>query len=55
MVAVDQHGKPIAVPPFTPKTADERWRYEAARLRKELRQEMEHRFTAMKRAAEHNA
>src|SRR5208282_4365486 len=44
MVAVDEQGKPVAVPPFTPKTADERRRHEAAQMRKALRQEMELRF-----------
>ena len=55
MVAVDENGKPVAVPPFTPSTPDERRRCEAARLRKQLRQEMEQRFNAMKHAAVHNA
>ena len=55
MVAVDENGKPVAVPPFAPSTPDERRRCEAARLRKQLRQEMEQRFNAMKHAAVHNA
>ena len=55
MVAVDADGAPVAVPPFTPSTADERRRHEAARMRKELRQEMEQRFKAMKHASAANA
>ena len=55
MVAVDEHGKPVAVRPFTPSTPDERRRFEAAQLRRQLRQEMEQRFKAMKHAAAHNA
>lgn len=53
MVAVDENGRPVAVPPFTPSTADERRRYEAARMRKQLRQEMEQRFNAMKHGPAH--
>ena len=55
MVAVDENGKPVAVPPFMPSTPDERRRCEAARLRRQLRQEMEQRFNAMKHTAAHNA
>jgi acyl-CoA hydrolase len=54
MVAVDEQGRPVAVPPFTPATPDERRRHEAAQMRKALRQEMELRFKAMKHAAAHN-
>lgn len=51
MVAVDEDLKPVPVPPFTPSTSEERRRYEGARLRKQVRQEMEQRFKAMKQAA----
>lgn len=55
MVAVDANGTPVAVPTFTPATPDERRRHEAARLRRQLRQEMEQRFNAMKQATAHGA
>jgi acyl-CoA hydrolase len=55
MVAVDELGKPVAVPAFVPSSPEERRRHEAARMRKELRQEMEQRFKAMKHAAAHNS
>jgi acyl-CoA hydrolase len=55
MVAVDETGRPVAVPPFAPSTPDERRRNEAARMRRRWRQEMEERFKAMKHAAVHNA
>ncbi len=48
MVAVDDDGKPVAVPPRQPRTAEERHRFEAARLRRELREEMERRHQAIK-------
>ena len=43
MVAVDDQRKPVAVPPFVPQTEDERRRHQAAKLRRELRQELERR------------
>ena len=43
MVAVDDEGRPTAVPPLQPETQDERRRHAAALLRRELRQEMEQR------------
>jgi acyl-CoA hydrolase len=51
MVAVDDAGKPVAVPPRQPATPDERRRFEAARARKELRQELEHRFHSIRQDA----
>ncbi len=54
MVAVDEQGKPITVPAFVPTTPEEQRRHEAARMRKELRQEMQQRFKAMKHAAADN-
>ncbi|HET8871017.1 MAG TPA: acyl-CoA thioesterase [Aquabacterium sp.] len=44
MVAVNDQGKPSAVPALTPQTPDEQRRYEAAKLRRQLRQELERRF-----------
>ncbi|MDQ8023319.1 MAG: acyl-CoA thioesterase [Moraxellaceae bacterium] len=48
MVAVDESFKPTAVPPRTPVTPDEIRRFEAAKLRKELRQEFERRAHAVR-------
>ena len=48
MVAVDDHGKPQAVPPLRPFTPDERRRHAAAELRKTMRREMEQRFAAIR-------
>src|SRR5574343_1306400 len=48
MVAVDDIGKPQAVPPLRPFTPDERRRHAAAELRKTMRREMEQRFAAIK-------
>lgn len=44
MVAVNDEGKPLAVPALNPQTPDEQRRYEAAKLRRQLRQELERRF-----------
>jgi len=46
MVAVDDERKPAAVPALQPATPDERRRWEAAKVRKQLRQEMEQRLQA---------
>ena len=43
MVAVDEAGKPTAVPPLQLETSDERRRHAAALIRRQLRQEMEQR------------
>jgi acyl-CoA hydrolase len=48
MVAVDDGGKPIAVPPLSPATPDEHRRHAAATLRKTMRQEMEQRYAAIR-------
>lgn len=50
MVAVDDAGKPTAVPPLRPFSADEKRRFEAARVRKQLRQELEQRHLGIKNA-----
>jgi acyl-CoA hydrolase len=46
MVAVDDERKPAPVPPLRPFSPDEQRRYAAAKLRKQLRQEMEQRLQA---------
>jgi len=48
MVAVDDAGKPTAVSPLRPFTADERRRHGAAEVRKAMRREMEQRFLAVR-------
>ncbi len=50
MVAVDDAGKPTPVPPFTPASDDERRRWDAALLRKELRHEQAQRHEQIRRA-----
>ena len=52
MVAVDEAGRPCPAPPFTPATADELRRFEAAQLRRQLRQEFEQRSRAIQRPGE---
>ena len=47
MVAVDDDRKPGPVPPLRPFTPEEKRRFEAAKLRKELRREMNERFQAL--------
>ena len=51
MVAVDDDRKPVAVPPLTPVTPDEVRRYEAAKVRKQLRLELQRRFEATRTGA----
>jgi acyl-CoA hydrolase len=43
MVAVDDEGKPVAVPEFQPSTPEELHRHAAALVRKQMRQEFEQR------------
>ena len=50
MIAVDDEGKPAKVPPLKPADAVEIRRYEAAKQRRELRQELEQRFRQTRRA-----
>jgi acyl-CoA hydrolase len=50
MVAVDDGGKPTPVPAITPVTPDEVRRFAAARLRRQLRQELAQRFKAIQAA-----
>ena len=49
MVAVDEAGKPTAVPPLKPSTPDEHRRFEGAKVRKELRLELEARYKTLHR------
>lgn len=51
MVAVDEQRKPRAVPPLSPSTPDERRRFEAAQLRKDLRRELAQRFEQARQPA----
>ena len=51
MVAMDDDRKPVAVPPLQPSTPDEIRRYSAAQVRKQLRQEFDKRFEAVRGAA----
>jgi acyl-CoA hydrolase len=48
MVAVDDARKPAAVPSLRPFTPDEKRRYEAAKVRKALREEMRQRFEELR-------
>ena len=48
MVAVDDDRKPAPVPPLRPFTPDERRRHAAAAVRKQLRQELQTRFEALR-------
>lgn len=43
MVAVDELGQPTQVPPIDPSTPEEKRRYQAAQIRRELRKEFERR------------
>ena len=51
MVAVDDARKPAAVPTLRPFTPDEKRRYEAAKVRKALREEMRERFEELRSGA----
>lgn len=51
MVAVDDAGAPAEVPPLEPLTVEEHKRFESAKLRRELRQEMERRHQLIKERA----
>ncbi|HUH87286.1 MAG TPA: acyl-CoA thioesterase [Pusillimonas sp.] len=48
MIAVDEDGVPVPVPPLQPADDEARTRYQAAQLRRELRQEMESRYLTIK-------
>lgn len=48
MVAVDEQGKSIRVPRLQPANEDEQRRFQAAQLRRQLRQELPQRFAAIR-------
>jgi acyl-CoA hydrolase len=48
MVAVGDDGKPVRVEPRVPASDDERRRFEAATVRRQLRQELERRYLTMR-------
>ncbi len=48
MVAVDDEGRSTPVPPREPETAEERRRFAQGRQRREIRQELEQRYQAMR-------
>jgi uncharacterized protein (TIGR00369 family) len=48
MVAVGDDGKPVAVPPRVPTTDEDSRRFEAATVRRQLRQELERRYLTMR-------
>jgi acyl-CoA hydrolase len=47
MVAMNEHGKPTRVPALQPSTEEEKRRWAAALMRKQLRQEAEQRYTEL--------
>ncbi len=51
MVAMGEDKRPTAVPPLNPQTPDEKRRFEAAKLRRQLRQELERKFKAIQAEA----
>ena len=51
MVAVDDERKPVPVPPLRPFTPEEKRRFAAAQVRKQLRQEFGKRFEDLRGAA----
>ncbi len=51
MIAVDDDGKPTAVPPWQPVSAEERRRHAAAEMRRAMRREMEQKFAAIRHAS----
>jgi len=55
MVAVDDKGQPMQVPPLQIRTEEERQRFEGAKQRRALRQEMEKRHDAIKSGIEQEA
>ncbi len=51
MVAVDDDRKPVAVPQLQPASPDEKRRWAAALIGRELRAEMRERFASVSKAA----
>ncbi|MFP5371490.1 MAG: acyl-CoA thioesterase, partial [Actinomycetes bacterium] len=52
MVAVGPDGRPVEVPPWEPRTAEERRRHEAAGRRRELRREIARATSEIKSASQ---
>jgi len=52
MVAVDENGKPTPIAPLQPRTLEDRQRFEAARQRRLLRDEMTRRHVEIKKQAQ---
>ena len=50
-LTVDDERKPVPVAPLRPFSPDERRRYEAAKTRRQLRQELEQRYREMRAPA----
>jgi acyl-CoA hydrolase len=50
MVALDDDRKPAPVPPWVPRTATEQRRHANAQVRRQLRQELEQRYQALRPA-----
>ncbi|WP_058835654.1 acyl-CoA thioesterase [Luteimonas abyssi] len=48
MVALDDDGTPVPVPPREPVTGEDCRRFRQGRQRREIRQELEHRYQAMR-------
>ncbi|MNO10198.1 hypothetical protein D3C81_2339060 [compost metagenome] len=48
MVALDDERKPVPVPPLQPRTRDEKRRYLQGQHRRQLRQELEQRYQAIR-------
>lgn len=51
MVAVDDAGKPAKVPPLKPATDEDQRRFEAAKVRRAWRQELEQRYKDLRQEA----
>lgn len=54
MVAVDDNNRPKPVTPLEPTTAEEKRRFESALLRRQLRQELDRRYQAIRDSQEKN-
>ena len=51
MVAVDDERKPVSVPPLVPATPDQQRRHDAAKVRRQLRQEFDARIRATRQGS----
>jgi acyl-CoA hydrolase len=51
MVAVDDDRKPVSVPPLVPATPDQQRRHDAAKVRRQLRQEFDARIRATRQGS----